>query len=330
MGIHEQPEPTSCLSHLEMRAVFAASTAVVAAACGFYMGRRQARKHNSSKAVLVITAPECENADLDDAAGDVHTRTAVDVVDTLDVKIRELFGGASSGNPAVSIAHVTVKRTCSEEWQRPAFDEWTLVLKGVVRIERAAGTSFNVRAGEAVFLPCGELVRWVFPDPTDLPEYIAICRPAFSPDNCGRGTEPPLSLQPEYEAFPRLFHAAPKAAWEAAVAAGKPYVPDTYEADGFVHATAKPDVLIPVLNQFYRDVPGDFVCLHMERTALAEQGIRVRFEFPAPVGEKPTFEKRKYNSMLFPHIYSPISALMVSQVSSIHRSASGEFLSADI
>ena len=296
---------------------------------GYVVGKRRSKA--AAQPVTVVTVPGGEAPDLDENATDIRCAVANDVVVTDDVAIRELFGGASTGTSTLSIAHVNVKRAWHEEWQQPEFDEWTCVLKGVVRIERARGASLNVRAGEAVFLPRGELVRWVFPDPSNLPEYVAICGPAFSPDNCGRGVEPAEAELPKYETFPALYHAAPKLAWDAAVRAGRPYVPETYDADGFVHATADPALLMPVLNHFYQDKAGDFVCLRMERKTLAERGVRVCFEFPAPVGNKATFHNRKYGSTLFPHIYAPIEEGMVCAALPIIRAAPGhgEFVKVD-
>lgn len=300
-------------------------------AVGYWLGCWNAKVKNVESPVTIVVPPGTDSADVDERPSvpnnSVRVVTATDVVDIDDVRIREYTGGASTGMTCCSIAHVVVKRTWSEEWQKPEFDEWTILLKGVVRIERAQGVCLNVREGEAVFLPRGEWVRWVFPDPSALPEYIAICTPAFSPDNCGRCGPPELSQQPEYETFSDLYHAAPKAAWELAVAAGKPYYPDTYDADGFVHATAKGELLLPVLNHFYQEKPGDFICLRMSRLTLSNLGVRVCFEFPAAVGDKATFSSRKYGATLFPHIYSGISTQMVSQILPITRSEAGEFLS---
>ncbi len=64
-----------------------------------------------------------------------------------------------------------------EPGQTPEFDEYTLVLKGMVRVEHRAGV-LEVRAGLAVVAPKGEWVRYSTPEP-DGAEYIAVCLPAF-------------------------------------------------------------------------------------------------------------------------------------------------------
>jgi ethanolamine utilization protein EutQ len=71
-----------------------------------------------------------------------------------------------------------------EPGQTPAFEEYTVVLKGVLRVEHRGG-SLDVQAGQAVIAPRGEWVRYSTPYP-DGAEYIAVCRPAFSLDAAHR------------------------------------------------------------------------------------------------------------------------------------------------
>ena len=63
--------------------------------------------------------------------------------------------------------------------QRPEFDEYTVVLKGMLRVETEHGTQ-DIQGGEAVIARKGEWVRYSTPGP-DGAEYIAVCLPAFSP-----------------------------------------------------------------------------------------------------------------------------------------------------
>lgn len=96
--------------------------------------------------------------------------------------IREHVGRVNSGDQAVSIAHMTSPPGWSEPWQRPAFDEWTVVLSGSVRVEDESAT-FDVGPGQRVHAPAGESVRYSTPDGAD---YLAVCIPAFSPDSVHR------------------------------------------------------------------------------------------------------------------------------------------------
>jgi ethanolamine utilization protein EutQ len=79
----------------------------------------------------------------------------------------------------VSIARMTSPGGWQEPGQRPEFEEVTVVLRGMVRVESEGGT-LEVRAGQAVVTRPGEWVRYSTPD-EDGAEYIAVCVPAFSP-----------------------------------------------------------------------------------------------------------------------------------------------------
>lgn len=92
--------------------------------------------------------------------------------------IDEYIGRVNSGTSAVSIAHMRSPAGWQEPGQTPDFDEFTVVLKGRLRVEHRDG-SLDVRAGQAVIAPKGAWVRYSTPDP-DGAEYIAVCLPAFS------------------------------------------------------------------------------------------------------------------------------------------------------
>jgi quercetin dioxygenase-like cupin family protein len=66
-----------------------------------------------------------------------------------------------------------------EPGQSPEFDEYTMVLRGTLRVDTRSG-SINVQAGQAIVTPRGEWVRYSTPEP-DGAEYVAVCLPAFSP-----------------------------------------------------------------------------------------------------------------------------------------------------
>jgi len=91
--------------------------------------------------------------------------------------VEEYIGHVNSGDGAVSIAHMHSPSGWSEPGQQPEFDEFTLVLRGSLRVESRDGT-LDVRAGQAVIARRGEWVRYSTPDPEGA-EYVAICLPAF-------------------------------------------------------------------------------------------------------------------------------------------------------
>ena|SRR6202158_2204656 len=101
--------------------------------------------------------------------------------------IDEYVGRVNSGTAAVSIARMRSPRGWVEPRQSPEFHEYTVVLKGVVRVEHDGGT-IDVRAGEAMIASPGEHVRYSTPI-EDGAEYIAICIPAFSPETAHRDRE---------------------------------------------------------------------------------------------------------------------------------------------
>lgn len=100
-------------------------------------------------------------------------------VGTKPKRIEEFFGQLASGGGAVSIARMTSPAGWAEPGQTPEFDEYTLVLRGQLRVETAAGI-LEIAAGQAVLAPRGEWVRYSTPGP-DGAEYLAVCLPAFSP-----------------------------------------------------------------------------------------------------------------------------------------------------
>ena len=91
--------------------------------------------------------------------------------------IRELVGGVNTGDDEVSIARMSAPAGWVEPGQTPEFDEYTVVLEGVLRVETTDG-ELEVAASEAVIVRAGEWVRYSTPAGA---EYIAVCLPAFTP-----------------------------------------------------------------------------------------------------------------------------------------------------
>jgi len=94
--------------------------------------------------------------------------------------IDEYVGRVSTGESALSVAHMVAPGGWVEPAQRPDFDEVTLVLRGCVRVEHPGGV-LDVRAGQAVVARAGEQMRYTTPEEGGA-EYVAICLPAFSPE----------------------------------------------------------------------------------------------------------------------------------------------------
>jgi mannose-6-phosphate isomerase-like protein (cupin superfamily) len=98
--------------------------------------------------------------------------------------IDEFVGRVNSGTVALSVARMRSPAGWEEPGQTPEFDEYTLVLEGMLRVESRAGT-VDVRADQAVLVRAGEWIRYSTPEEPGA-EYVAICLPAFSPDTVHR------------------------------------------------------------------------------------------------------------------------------------------------
>lgn len=105
--------------------------------------------------------------------------TRIEAAGTPPKTIEEFVGRVNSATDSVSVARMVSPQGWSEPGQTPEFDEYTVVLKGCLRVEHRAGT-LDVRAGEAVITSGGEWVRYSSPEVGGA-EYIAVCLPAFSP-----------------------------------------------------------------------------------------------------------------------------------------------------
>jgi len=98
--------------------------------------------------------------------------------------IEEYVGRVNSRRSSLSVAHMRSPEGWEEPGQTPDFDEYTLVLRGTLRVQHQAGL-LDVVAGQAVIAHGGEWVRYSTPMAGGA-EYIAVCLPAFSPDTVHR------------------------------------------------------------------------------------------------------------------------------------------------
>jgi mannose-6-phosphate isomerase-like protein (cupin superfamily) len=114
----------------------------------------------------------------------VQQPTRIEAAGNPPKTILEYVGRVNTGTAQASVAHMKSPGGWSEPGQRPAFDEFTLVLRGVLRVEHEGG-SLDVASGQAVITNAGEWVRYSSPG-ADGAEYVAVCVPAFSPDTVHR------------------------------------------------------------------------------------------------------------------------------------------------
>ncbi len=98
--------------------------------------------------------------------------------------IEEFVGRVNSKTAAVSIARMKSPSGWTEPGQTPEFDEYSVVLHGMLRVLTKNG-SYDVNAGEAIITSKGEWVQYSTPGPEGA-TYIAVCLPAFSPESVRR------------------------------------------------------------------------------------------------------------------------------------------------
>jgi mannose-6-phosphate isomerase-like protein (cupin superfamily) len=114
----------------------------------------------------------------------IEAPTRIEAAGNRPKLIDEYVGRVNNGEARVSIAHMRSPGGWVEPGQRPAFDEYTVVLRGTLRVDFEGG-SLDVSAGRAVLVRGGEWVRYSSPLDEGA-EYIAVCLPAFSPDTVHR------------------------------------------------------------------------------------------------------------------------------------------------
>lgn len=114
----------------------------------------------------------------------INGPSIIEAAGTRPKRIEEYIGQVNSGTGAVSVARMISPPGWQEPGQRPAFDEYTVVLDGRLRVESEDGT-LDIRAGEAVITYAGGWVRYSTPE-SEGAEYIAVCLPAFTPETVHR------------------------------------------------------------------------------------------------------------------------------------------------
>jgi len=113
----------------------------------------------------------------------IQSATRVQAAGNKPKLIDEYIGRVNTSDERLSVAHMSSPAGWQEPGQTPEFDEYTIVLKGSLRVTHRKG-SFDVAAGQAVIAHAGEWIQYSTPDQAT--EYIAICLPAFSPDTVHR------------------------------------------------------------------------------------------------------------------------------------------------
>lgn len=114
----------------------------------------------------------------------INAPSIIKAAGTKEKIIKEYFGRVNSNASEVSIAHMTSPQGWVEPGQKPKFNEYTLVLKGKLKI-KTRNEEFEIGAGQGIMTEINEWVQYSTPYEGGA-EYIAICLPAFSPNLVNR------------------------------------------------------------------------------------------------------------------------------------------------
>jgi mannose-6-phosphate isomerase-like protein (cupin superfamily) len=101
--------------------------------------------------------------------------------------IEEFIGSVNSGTSNVSIARMKSPCGWTEPGQTPEFDEYTVVLHGLLRVITKSGT-IDIASGQALIANRGEWIQYSTPE-TGGAEYISVCIPDFSRENLHRDAD---------------------------------------------------------------------------------------------------------------------------------------------
>ena len=114
----------------------------------------------------------------------IERPTVIQAAGNKPKQIEEFAGRVNSGHAGISVARMVSPEGWTEPGQRPEFEEITLVLRGMLRVEHERG-ALDVRAGQAIVTHPGEWIRYSSPEPGGA-EYVAVCMPAFTPQTVRR------------------------------------------------------------------------------------------------------------------------------------------------
>jgi mannose-6-phosphate isomerase-like protein (cupin superfamily) len=114
----------------------------------------------------------------------IESPTVIKAAGNMPKVIEEFIGQVNSNTDDLSIARMKSPAGWIEPGQTPEFDEYTLVLRGLLRVTTRTGV-YDIKAGQAVITKSGEWVQYSTPG-RDGAEYIAVCVPAFSPGTVHR------------------------------------------------------------------------------------------------------------------------------------------------
>ncbi|MEJ2177407.1 MAG: cupin [Gammaproteobacteria bacterium] len=114
----------------------------------------------------------------------IEAPSIIEAAGTKPKRIEEYAGRVNTKHDTVSVARMQSPSGWEEPGQRPEFEEITIVLRGVLKVEYESGF-LEVSEGQGVVCRPGEWIKYSTPGPEGA-EYIAVCLPAFSPTTVHR------------------------------------------------------------------------------------------------------------------------------------------------
>jgi mannose-6-phosphate isomerase-like protein (cupin superfamily) len=117
----------------------------------------------------------------------IKTPTIIKAAGIGEKRIEEYIGRVNSGTKEISIARMKSPQGWVEPGQCPQFYEYTVVLKGTLKVNTKTG-ELIVNEGQAIITPKGEWIQYSTPFEGGA-EYIAVCLPAFSPETVNQDLE---------------------------------------------------------------------------------------------------------------------------------------------
>jgi uncharacterized protein len=118
-----------------------------------------------------------------------------------------------------------------------------------------------------------------------------------------------------------IYHLVPALYYEAQPAA-QPYLPDSFQQEGFIHCTAGLPLLLKIANFYFDDLPDTVLVLEIDPALLDSP---LKFEAPLPPANAPAEASSHDPDQLFPHIYGPLNREAIIRVFSLIRNEAGDW-----
>jgi uncharacterized protein (DUF952 family) len=118
-----------------------------------------------------------------------------------------------------------------------------------------------------------------------------------------------------------IYHLVPARYYEAQPTA-QPYLPDSFEQEGFIHCTAELPLLLKIANLYFAELPDTLLVLEIDPARLDSP---LKFEAPLPPATAPAEASPHDPEQLFPHIYGPLNREAIGRVFPLVRNEAGHW-----